>query len=288
MQHGSPSRWSRGSTRVAGLGLFTGVTVLAAMLAATTTAPAQPRAQTPATNVASIKVTLNSAGQIPNGLTGYRVDMLCSGVAGLPAPGTQTLVAALPIQGGSVTVPVAVQAGTNCAFRLVALGTGPRPINGNAAYVGGVQRAVSFPSTVNGAAVDPFTVIETVAVPIEASTDVVFGSLTPVATSTSAAPTTLLAPSSTRPAATIPVTVAITVAITAPPATVAPVVHVLPPPKYVVVTVTRDKKCRTGYRFSKGKCLTAAQLKKYVRAVTASAPAPDQVLSPPIHPAVSI
>ena len=58
---------------------------------------------------------------------------------------TTTLVTSLPIQGGSVTVPVAVQAGTNCAFRLAALGTGPRPINGNAAYVGGVQRAVSFP-----------------------------------------------------------------------------------------------------------------------------------------------
>ncbi len=261
MEDVNPSRWSRGSTRVAGLGLFTGVTVLAAMLAAASTVPAQPRAQTLATNVASIKVTLNSAGQIPNGLTGYRVDVVCSGVAGLPAPGVQTLVASLPTQGGSVTVPVAVQAGTNCAFRLAALGAGPRPINGNAAYVGGVQRAVSFPTTVNGAAVDPLTVIETVAVPIEASTDVVFGSLTPVTTSTVAAPTTLPAPASTRPTATIPVTVAITTA----PTTVAPVLETLPPPKYIVVTIARDKKCRSGYRFSKGKCLTSAQRKKYVR-----------------------
>ena len=263
MQHVNPSRWTRGSTRVAGLGMFTGVTVLAAMFAATANAPAQTRVQTLATNVASIKVTLNSAGQIPNGLTGYRVDVVCSRVAGLPTPGAQTLVASLPTQGGSVTVPVAVQAGTNCAFRLAALGTGPRPINGNAAYVGGVQRAVSFPTTVNGAAVDPLTVIETVAVPIEASTDVVFGSLTPVTTSTAstvAPPTTLPAPT-TRPAATVAVTVAITTA----PTTVAPVVETLPPPKYIVVTVVRDKKCRTGYRFSKGKCLTTTQRKKYVR-----------------------
>ena len=259
MEDVNPSRWTRGSTRVAGLGMFTGVTVLAAMFAATANAPAQTRAQTLATNVASIKVTLNSAGQIPNGLTGYRVDVVCSGVAGLPAPGAQTLVASLPTQGGSVTVPVAVQAGTNCAFRLAALGTGPRPINGNAAYVGGVQRAVSFPTTVNGAAVDPLTVIETVAVPIEASTDVVFGSLTPVTTSTTSTVAPTLPAPTTRPAATIPVTVAITL----PPPTVATVPATLAPP--VLVYLTRDKKCRTGYRFSKGKCLTAAQRKKYVR-----------------------
>ena len=255
MEHVNLSRWTRGSIRMAGLGLFTGVTILAALVAATGTAPAQ----TPVTNVASIKITLNSAGQIPNGLTGYRVDVVCSGVAGLPAPGAQTLVASLPTQGGSVTVPVAVQAGTNCAFRLAALGTGPRPINGNAAYVGGVQRAVRFPATVNGAAVDPFTVIETVAVPIEASTDVVFGSLTPVTTSTVAPPSTVPAPTSTRPAATV----AATVAVTVPPPTVATVPATVAPP--VLVYLTRDKKCRTGYRFSKGKCLTAAQRKKYVR-----------------------
>ena len=215
------------------------------------------------TSIASVRITLNAVGPLPPGLTGYRIDALCSKVAGLALPGAQTLTASLPVSGGTVTLPLAVQTGTNCAFRLSALGTGPRPINGNGVFIGGSPRAVSFPVSVDGVAVQPLSVLESVAVPVEASTDVVFGSAVPVTTSTTTTTTT----TTTRPPTTSPPTTvaAPVVTVTLPPVTSPPVAR---PPvtvrRGVVVRLTRDRRCRTGYRFARGRCLTTAERKRYI------------------------
>lgn len=221
------------------------------------------------TVLAPVKITINAVGTVPAGLTGYRVDAICKDVAGIPAPGNQTLTGALGTAGGSITLNIAVQSGTACQFRLTAQGTGPRPINGNQAFVGGIVRAVTFPTTVGGVAVDPNTVMETGYVPIEAPTEAVFGTLTP-ATTTSTSSTSTSTTSTTRPATTT--TVAPTTSTTRPVTTVAtlppPVATLAPvtvPGKVITRIIVRDRKCRAGYRFSKSRCLTTAERKRYVK-----------------------
>ena len=263
-------RWRRAASAVpAGRATMTGLAVAASLLMvgmAAVTASAQS-----ATSIASVRITLNAVGPLPPGLTGYRIDALCSKVAGLALPGAQTLTVSLPVGGGTATLPIAVQTGTNCAFRLSALGTGPRPINGNGLFIGGSTRAVSFPVNVDGVPVEPLSVMESVTVPLEASTDVVFGSAVPVATSTTTTtPSTTTPSSTTRPPTTTtrPPTTTVAapvVAVTLPPVTSPPVAR---PPgtarRGVVVRLTRDRRCRTGYRFTRGRCLTTAERKRYI------------------------
>ena len=220
-----------------------------------------------ATSIASVRITLNAVGPLPPGLTGYRIDALCSKVAGLALPGAQTLTASLPVAGGTVTLPLAVQTGTNCAFRLSALGTGPRPINGNGVFIGGSTRAVSFPVNVDGVPVQALSVLESVAVPVEASTDVVFGSAVPVTTSTTTTtPSITTRPPTTSPPTTSPPTTvaAPVVTVTLPPVTSPPVARPPVTVRRVVVRLTRDRRCRTGYRFTRGRCLTTAERKRYI------------------------
>jgi hypothetical protein len=232
------------------------------MLAAALVGGLNQAAGAQATNLASVTMTINPVGTPPPGLTGYRIDLICRGVAGIVAPGNQTLTAGLGVAGGSVTLQLAVQTGTACQFRLTAQGTGPRPINGNGAFVGGTARAVTFPTTVGGVAVDPNTVMETVFIPIESSTEAVFGTLTPVTTTTSttvAATTSTSTTSTTRPATTVVTT------LPPPPPPATTVKKPTTTVKVVTKVILRDRKCKSGYRFSRSRCLTTAERKKYVR-----------------------
>jgi hypothetical protein len=228
-------------------------------------------AQVTSPKPAEIKVLVNISGQVPAGLTRYRSELVCKGVVGIASPGVQTLTEFVPRDGGSSTFLVYTQAGTSCRFRLILEGTGSRGAFGNALFVGGGARTITTLSTVDGVAVDPATAFESIEIPVEASTDAVWGSL-PVVTTTIATTTTTttIATTTTRPTTTLPpTTVAPTVppstqpAVTQPPVTQPPVTKA--PVRLKIVRTTR---CSSKYRYVEiatnrvVRCLTAAEAKR--------------------------
>ena len=179
-----------------------------------------------------ISVVVNIPGQQPAAVTGYRADVICRNILGLSAGGALLQGLTFPVSGGSGTVTVNMQPGTNCSFRLSVLGTGPRPLNGNGVLVGGTLRGITFPTSIDGVAVEANSVVETAFIPVEAATQAVFGQ-PPV-------PTTV-APTTVAPTTVAPTTVVVTTTVpptTVPPTTVPPttVAPTTAPPVTVPVT----------------------------------------------------
>ncbi len=225
------------------------------------------RAQVIPNPAAQVRVVVNIPGQVPLGVTRYRVELRCVNVRGIPAPGAQNLVDYVDRNNGSTTFTVNTQPGTNCRFRLAVEGTGSRPLSGTAMHVGGSPRTITVLSTVDGQPVDPNTVLESVDVPIEASTEAVWGTFPVVAptTTTTTTTTTTSTTTTTRPPTptTAPVVTSAPAPVTAP--TVAPTTAV--PVRWKIVRTTR---CASRYRFVEigsnrvVRCLTSAEVKRYV------------------------
>ena len=206
--------------------------VLTVATAAALLAPAVANAQTTIPPLQPIAVTVNLTFATPAGVTGYRVDAICKNVPGT-STGDLNLSIAFGSQGGSGQFLAPLGTTVSCAFGVAVLGTGPRPLAGNSIVVGGLNRAVSFVSTLDGVAVDPETVIQTEPIPITGATTVLIG---PPPTTTTTAPTTTAptttaptttAPTTTRPPTTVPATPPTTTAavvVTAAPTTVKKVV----------------------------------------------------------------
>ena len=193
--------------------------VIPLLAAGATAASAQTTSTTiVAVPASTLDVTVNILGPLPPGVTGYRLDSTCRGVAGVAANEPRLATAQFPKEGGRATITIYLLKGANCAFRLTVLGTGPRPLSGNVMVVGGENRKVNFPTQVDGATVDPFTVIETDPIPLEASTTVIIGqnpaTATTVAATTVAA--TTLAPTTVAATTTIKAPVPATTVATAP------------------------------------------------------------------------
>jgi hypothetical protein len=214
---------------------------------------------------AQVKVTVNIPGQLPPGVTRYRAELRCLNIRGIAAPGSQNLTEFVDRLGGTAAFVIQTQAGTNCRFRLAVEGSGPRPITGTAMFVGGSARQIFTLTSVDGQPVDPDTVLESIDVPIEASTDAIWGSV-PVTT----------IPTTTAPAPTLPATTTTTTRppVTVPPVTVppAPAPTAAPPTAPPVrLKIVRTTRCRTRYRFVEiatnrvVRCLTTAEVKKYVQ-----------------------
>ena len=189
-------------------------TLASVAAAAVLLAPAVANAQTTIPPLQAIAVTVNLTFATPAGVTGYRVDAICKNVPGTPT-GDLTLSIAFGSQGGSGQFLAPLGATVSCAFRVAVLGNGPRPLAGNAIVVGGVNRAVSFISTLDGVVVDPETVIQTEPIPITAATTVLIGPLpttttttatTTTATTSTVAPTTATTTTTTRSPTTQPTT----------------------------------------------------------------------------------
>ena len=228
-------------------GRFRRLAVITALATAVglVTAPAV-NAQTTIPPLQAISVTVNLNVATPSGVTGYRFDSMCRGVPGTPT-GELNLSLAFGSSGGTGQVLVPLSSTVSCAFRLVVLGSGPRPLIGNAIFVGNVARPVGFPTTVDGVAVDPSTVIETAQIPITGATTVLVGPAVTPPTTTVAPTTTTAAPTTTRPpATTTPPTTAVVV-VPASPTTKAVAVPTKKPVKKVltkrVCTKIRHKKC---------------------------------------------
>ena len=201
--------------------------VLTVATAAALLAPAVANAQTTIPPLQPIAVTVNLTFATPAGVTGYRVDAICKNVPGT-STGDLNLSIAFGSQGGSGQFLAPLGTTVSCAFAVAVLGTGPRPLAGNSIVVGGLNRAVSFVSTLDGVAVDPETVIQTEPIPITGATTVLIG---PPPTTTTTAPTTTTptttALTTTRPPTTVPATPPTTTAavvVTAAPTTVKKVV----------------------------------------------------------------
>ena len=175
-------------------------TLASVAAAAVLLAPAVANAQTTIPPLQPIAVTVNLTFATPAGVTGYRVDAICKNVPGTPT-GDLTLSIAFGSQGGSGQFLAPLGATVSCAFRVAVLGNGPRPLAGNSIVVGGVNRAVSFISTLDGLVVDPETVIQTEPIPITAATTVLIGPL-PTATTTTATTTTATTTTATTTAPT--------------------------------------------------------------------------------------
>jgi hypothetical protein len=189
-----------------------------------------------------LDVTVNVLGPLPPGVTGYRLDATCRGVAGVPANEPRLATAQFPKEGGKATITIYLLKGANCTFRVTVLGTGPRPLTGNVISVGGENRKVNFPTQIDGATIDPSTVIETDPIPLEASTAVIIGQ-NPATTTTVAPTTTLVAPTTTKlvtPATTAAVTPTTLLAV-ASPTTIAPTVPPTAAPTTVAVVNTPVK-----------------------------------------------
>ena len=201
--------------------------VLTVATAAAQLAPAVANAQTTIPPLRPITVTVNLTFATPAGVTGYRVDAICKNVPGT-STGDLNLSIAFGSQGGSGQFLAPLDTTVSCAFGVAVLGTGPRPLAGNSIVVGGLNRAVSFVSTLDGVAVDPETVIQTEPIPITGATTVLIGPppTTTTTPTTTTAPTTT-APTTTRPPTTVPATPPTTTAavvVTAAPTTVKKVV----------------------------------------------------------------
>jgi hypothetical protein len=193
----------RCNSRVGRVGVV-GTLAVAAAFGAGVAVPAQTVVGT----LSTITTIVNIPGQLPTGVTGYRVEYDCNSM-----PGYQdglVSVSTFPTSGGTVSPQFPLANTTSCKFRLFVLGTGVRSIFGNAVYIGGSPRSVTYPTLVNGVTYDANTVLETEQVPIIVGTTVIFGSL-PVVTSTTLAattttttrpPTTTVAPTTTRPTTT--------------------------------------------------------------------------------------
>ena len=150
-----------------------------------------------------ITVTVNFVKAVPSGVSGYRVDTTCKNVPGAAADGNVRLAISFGAAGGTGQVLVPLNAAVSCAFRLLVLGTGNRPLIGTQVFVGGVGRFVTYPTTVDGTAIDPSTVVETDFIPVTAPTSVLFGEA-PAASTTTTAPasTTIGAAATTTPSPT--------------------------------------------------------------------------------------
>jgi hypothetical protein len=221
--HESPGRSSR--LRIRRAAAAVGVAATAALVAV----PAAD-AQTTIPPLQPITVTVNLAFATPSGVTGYRVDTMCRNVPGA-ATGELNLSIAFARTGGTGQFLVPLGSAVSCAFRVAVLGSGPRPLAGNSILIGGVPRAVSFPTTLDGAAVDPETVIQTEQIPVTAATTVLIG--TPPAppatttTTTTTTPTTTTTTTTTVPATTTttrPATTTAVLVVAAPPTTAKAVV----------------------------------------------------------------
>ena len=218
---------------------------VAAGVAATAVLVAVPdaEAQTTIPPLQAITVTVNLNFATPAGVTGYRFDTNCKNVPGT-ATGDLNLSLAFGSTGGTGQVLAPLSSTVSCAFRLAVLGSGPRPLAGNTISVGGVPRAVTFQTTLDGVAVDPETVIQTDQIPVTAATTVLVGTAPVAPTTTTVVPTT-----TTRPVATTaPTTTTAVVVVTAPPTTAKAVVITEPVVKTRLVsrrvcTKIRNKKC---------------------------------------------
>ncbi len=156
-------------------------------------------AQTVVGTLSTITTIVNIPGQLPNGVTGYRVEYDCNSM-----PGYQDgliSVATFPTTGGTVSPQFRLASTTSCKFRLFVLGTGVRSIFGNAVYIGGAPRAITYPTLVNGVTYDANTVIETEPVAVIVGTTVIFGAF-PIAPTTTIAAATTTTTSTTRPPTT--------------------------------------------------------------------------------------
>lgn len=151
----------------------------------------------------------------PANVAGFTVDVICKDLIGLPAGAPWTQSFSFTAAGGSAKALYPLGPSTNCVFRLTVLGTGSRSIFGTGFIIGGAVRAVTFPTTVNGQAVDPQSVGESEAVAVTRETDALFGlpvvTATVATTTTTSSPTTTSPPTTTRPPTTI-----------APPTTASP------------------------------------------------------------------
>lgn len=230
--------------------------VLAAAVAAGGFGADRASAQAVVTSQRTITITVNLPGQLPESVTGYRAETICRNVFGLQTPNQpMTVVAAFPRTGGTVNVFFPLQVGSNCVFRLYIDGTGPRQIGGSAITVGGVLRPANLPTVVDGNPVEFGTVVESLPVPVEDSTTVVFGQVptptTTTSTTTTSTTTTTTSTTTTRPPATT---------TTAPPATAAPTTA--PPTTKKVTTTTKPRYRRvcTTKRDKRGKKVTTCKL----------------------------
>ncbi len=159
----------------------------------------------------------------PANVSGFTVDVICKDLIGLPAGAPWTQSFSFTAAGGSAKALYPLGPSTNCVFRLTVLGTGARGIFGTGFIIGGGVRAVTFPTTVNGQAVDPQSVGESDAVAVTRETDALFG--LPVVTATVATTTTTTSPTTTRPTTTIAPPI-----IASPTTTPAPTTSTTQPP----------------------------------------------------------
>lgn len=174
--------------------------------------------------VQEIRLLVNFPNPQTN-VTGFTVETICRDLTGLPAGAIWTQTFSFTAAGGSAKALYPLSASTSCVFRLTVLGTGARGIFGTGFIIGGAVRAVTFPSTVNGQAVDAQSVAESEPVAITRDTDAIFGvplvvtatvPTTTIASTTTAATTTTRPPTTTAAATTtVATTVATTVGTTA-------------------------------------------------------------------------
>ena len=222
-----------------------------------------PRSQNSASlQPISVRVAFNLAAT-PSGVSGYRVEALCNNVP--LSAGQYRVSLQFPVQGGTGALLVPLTTGVSCSFRLTVLGSGPRPLSGSGALVGGTLRPVIFPTTVDGVPVDPNTVVETGQIPVEVPTGVVFGdsaSLTSTTTTTSATTTIPATTSTTIPATTSttrPITTTTSTTSTVPPTSrPTSVVTVIPPTKAPVKT----RLVRVCTKRVRGKCVATKLVRR--------------------------
>jgi hypothetical protein len=217
-----------------------------------------------------VRVTVNIPGQLPNGVTRYRVELRCLRISGIPDPGAQNLIEYVDRLGGTATYTIYPKAGTACRFRLVIEGTGSRGASGTAVYVGGSARGVSVLTTIDGVAQDVNTAFESIEIPIEAATTAIWGdpNLTPTTTTI---PTTTVAPTLPPTTTTIPTTTTTRPVVTAPPTVAPPPPTIAPPPTAPALKIVRTTRCRSRYRFVEirtnrvVRCLTSSEVSRLVR-----------------------
>lgn len=271
-------RSPRAGRRLSGLlTVAAAATVLAtSVLATSVLAGTAVQAQTIPNPASQIRVVVNIPGQLPDGVTRYRVELRCLNVRGIPSPGSQNLVDYVDRLGGAVTFVLNTQPLTSCRFRLAVEGTGPRPLFGTNIFVGGTARPINVLTSVDGQPVDANTVLETIDLPIEASTEAVWGTI--VVSSPTTLPPTTAAPTLPPTTTTLPPTTTTTLpptttttrpptTTTAPPTVPPTVKPTVAPVRWKVVRTTR---CSSKYRFVEigtnrvVRCLTAAEVRRYV------------------------
>jgi hypothetical protein len=179
------------------------------------------------------------ANQIPNNVTGFRVQATCSLIPGT-ADGLSSAVSPVVSAGVTLTFPTTYNDTTLCNFRLTVLGTGARPLLLTSNSVDGANVGFRYLDVVDGVTVDPQTVIEIGPLLVKALSTIRFGAPAPAptTTTTTTTPTTTTAPPTTTTTVAPPTTQA-TLATVVP--TLAPVVTAPPVRRAVRICVKRVK-----------------------------------------------